>query len=153
MKRKLEYLKTRSGMIIFNQKKSYEIRFQLSHTHLKFLFQSQRYIPPPKADKKSESNPKSNKEAKFDTTKTNLDETDSNDLSLDKTRSPSQNQLAKSPNINLPRYRSESNRLQTFKSWKKLKPKPCDLAQAGFVYVGNTLVICFFDLSNCISLP
>ena len=124
-----------------------------SVTHLKFLFQSQRYIPPSEADQKSKSNPKSNKEAKVDAVKTNLDVSDSNDSTLDKTRSPSQTQLAKSPNINLNRYRSESVRLQTFKKWRKQKPKPCDLAQAGFVYVGNTLFIYFSHLSNCIYLP
>ena len=41
------------------------------------------------------------------------------------------------PSPDLQNFRSESARLQTFRTWTHRTPRPADLASAGFIYMGN----------------
>ena len=48
------------------------------------------------------------------------------------------------PSPDLQNYRSEGARLQTFRTWTHRTPRPADLASAGFIYLGNSLLLFFF---------
>jgi len=49
------------------------------------------------------------------------------------------------PSPDLQNFRSESARLQTFRTWTHRTPRPADLASAGFIYMGNgDMVRCVF---------
>jgi len=77
----------------------------------------------------------------------NMNDSGVDETIVDTTRPPRQvPTVSRTPDLNL--YRSESARLQTFRSWTHPYPRPADLANAGFIFAGSSnrpdLVRCVF---------
>ena len=66
----------------------------------------------------------------------NMNDSGVDETIVDTTRPPRQvPTVSRTPDLN--QYRSESARLQTFRSWTHPYPRPADLANAGFIFAGK----------------